>query len=85
MHSKFRLQKSAILCGFYSRVGTDRERRLLNSVLTVKPFVNVRVLKKVFKKYDGKLLMLTKKVLSCCTDTVATEIIGRWSKQQDLQ
>ena len=36
--------------GFYSRVGTNREWCLLNSVLMVKSFVNVRVLR---KNYDG--------------------------------
>ena len=32
----------AILCGFYSRAATNQERCLLNSVLSVKSFVNVR-------------------------------------------
>ena len=36
----------AILCGFYSRAATNQERRLLNSVLSVKIFVNVRALRK---------------------------------------
>ena len=35
----------AILCGFYSRAATNWERRLLNSVLSVKSFVNVRALR----------------------------------------
>ena len=36
----------AILCGFYSRAATNRERRLLNSVFLVKFFVIVRALRK---------------------------------------
>ena len=36
----------AILCGFYSRVATNWERRLLNSAFSVKSFVIVRVLRK---------------------------------------
>ena len=34
------------LCGFYSRAVTNRERRLLNSVFSVKFFVIVRALRK---------------------------------------
>ena len=36
-----------ILCGFYSRAATIWEQHLLNSVLSVKSFVNVRALRKV--------------------------------------
>ena len=36
----------AILCGFYSRAATNRERRLFNSVFSVKSFVIVRALRK---------------------------------------
>ena len=48
----------AILCGSYSRAATNRERRLLNSVLLVKSFVNVRALRKasfirLIKNYDA--------------------------------
>ena len=35
-----------ILCGFYLRVATNREQHFLNSVLSVKSFVNVRALRK---------------------------------------
>ena len=37
----------AILCGFYSRAATNRERHLLNSALSVKSFIIVRALRKV--------------------------------------
>ena len=37
----------AILCGFYSRAATNRERRLLNSGFSLKSFVIVRALWKV--------------------------------------
>ena len=36
----------AILCGFYFRAATIRERHILNSVVSVKSFVNVRALRK---------------------------------------
>ena len=36
----------AILCGFYSRAATNRKRRLLNSVFSVKFFVIARALRK---------------------------------------
>ena len=36
----------AILCGFYSRAATNRERRLFSSVFSVKSFVIVRALRK---------------------------------------
>ena len=36
----------AILCGFYLRAATNQEQRLLNSLLSVKSFVNVRGLRK---------------------------------------
>ena len=36
----------AILCGFYLRAVTIRERHLLNSVVSVKSFVNVTALRK---------------------------------------
>ena len=35
-----------ILCGFYSRVATNQERRLLNSNFPVKSFIIVRALRK---------------------------------------
>ena len=35
-----------ILCGFYSRAATNQERRLFNSVFSVKSFVIVRALRK---------------------------------------
>ena len=45
-----------ILCSFYSRVATNRERYLLNSVLSVKSFVSVRALRKASftKDYDAE-------------------------------
>jgi len=37
-HRGYYLFHHAILCGFYSRVATNRERNLLNSVVWVKVF-----------------------------------------------
>ena len=37
----------AILCSFYSRAATNPERRLFNSVFSIKSFVFVRALRKV--------------------------------------
>ena len=57
-HPGYCLFHHAILCSFYSRVATNREWRLLNSVLSVKSFLNVRALRKasfgrLTKNYDA--------------------------------
>ena len=45
-----------VLCGFYSREATNREQRLLNSVLSVKSCVNLRALRKSqFYKFNKEL------------------------------
>ena len=53
-----------ILCGFYSRAATNRERRLLNSVLPVKSFGNIRALRKasfirLTKNYDAVTFLIS--------------------------
>ena len=52
-HRSYYLFHHVILCGFYSRVATNWEWHLLNSVLfmkLVKSFVNIRALRKSFIK-----------------------------------
>ena len=45
-HRGYYLFHHAMLCGFYSRAATIQERRLLNSVFSVKFFVIIRALRK---------------------------------------
>ena len=45
-HRGYFLFHRTILCSFYSRVATNREQRLFNSVFSVKSYVFVRALRK---------------------------------------
>ena len=89
-HPGYCLFHHTILCSFYSRVATNREWRLLNSVLSVKSFLNVRALRKasfarLTKNYDAVTWFWSKP--SSCYKAVPTrhlQSVSSFSSSNDF-